>query len=118
MEHIEEAGIHSGDSACVLPPQTISKKIESEIIRQTKIIAKELNVKVDAVEVVSVDLLIVWPFKFKGSPFNFSATILFLLTYFAEDGLIKYSSKSIIFGSTSYKALNKIRKDSSVPFDS
>ena len=72
----------------------------------------------DAVEVVSVDLLIVWPFKFKGSPFNFSATILFLLTYFAEDGLIKYSSRSIIFGSTSYKALNKIRKDSSVPFDS
>ena len=45
MEHIEEAGIHSGDSACVLPPQTISKQMETEIIRQTKIIAKELNVK-------------------------------------------------------------------------
>ncbi len=45
MEHIEEAGIHSGDSACVLPPQTISKQIKSEIVRQTKIIAKELNVK-------------------------------------------------------------------------
>ena len=45
MEHIEEAGIHSGDSACVLPPQTISKQIKSDIVRQTKIIAKELNVK-------------------------------------------------------------------------
>ncbi len=45
MEHIEEAGIHSGDSACVIPPQTISKKIELEIVRQTTIIAKELNVK-------------------------------------------------------------------------
>ena len=72
----------------------------------------------EAVEVVSVDLIIVWPFKFKGSPFSLSATILFLLTYFADDGFIKYSSKSITFGSTSYKALNKILKDSSVPFDS
>ena len=72
----------------------------------------------EAVEVVSVDLIIVWPFKFKGSPFSLSATILFLLTYFADDGFIKYSSKSITFGSTSYNALNKILKDSSVPFDS
>ena len=44
MEHIEEAGIHSGDSACVIPPQNISEKIKKKINQQTKLIAKELNV--------------------------------------------------------------------------
>lgn len=44
MEHIEEAGIHSGDSACVLPPHTLPKAIVDEIKRQTKLLAKELNV--------------------------------------------------------------------------
>ena len=45
MEHIEEAGIHSGDSACSLPPYSISKEIADEIRRQTKVMALELNVK-------------------------------------------------------------------------
>ncbi|OQX27402.1 MAG: carbamoyl phosphate synthase large subunit [Desulfobacteraceae bacterium IS3] len=44
MEHIEEAGIHSGDSACVLPPISLSQKIISEIIAGTKAMAAELNV--------------------------------------------------------------------------
>ena len=44
MEHIEEAGIHSGDSACALPPQTLSKDILNKIINQTTILAKALNV--------------------------------------------------------------------------
>ena len=44
MEHIEEAGIHSGDSACALPPQTIDKTIVNEITVQTKKLAKSLNV--------------------------------------------------------------------------
>ena len=44
MEHIEEAGIHSGDSACALPPQTIDKTIVNEITLQTKKLAKSLNV--------------------------------------------------------------------------
>ena len=44
MEHIEEAGIHSGDSACALPPQTIDKTIVDEITLQTKKLAKSLNV--------------------------------------------------------------------------
>jgi carbamoyl-phosphate synthase large subunit len=44
MEHIEHAGIHSGDSACVLPPRTLSAEIQSELIRQTKVIAHELGV--------------------------------------------------------------------------
>jgi carbamoyl-phosphate synthase large subunit len=44
MEHIEQAGIHSGDSACVLPPISISREIQEEIKRQTKLLAKELGV--------------------------------------------------------------------------
>src|SRR4030066_2261427 len=44
MEHIEEAGIHSGDSACSLPPHSLSKKIVNEIKRKQKALAKELNV--------------------------------------------------------------------------
>ena len=44
MEHIEEAGIHSGDSACALPPQTLNKNTIDDIINQTKILAKALNV--------------------------------------------------------------------------
>lgn len=44
MEHIEEAGIHSGDSACILPPLTISADILTLIKEQTKKLARELKV--------------------------------------------------------------------------
>jgi len=44
MEHIEEAGIHSGDSACVLPPYSLSKTIQEEIKEQTRALAAELGV--------------------------------------------------------------------------
>jgi len=44
MEHIEEAGIHSGDSACSLPPQTLPKSVIDDIKRQTAMLAKALNV--------------------------------------------------------------------------
>ncbi len=44
MEHIEEAGIHSGDSACSLPPHSLSSDIIAEIGRQTERLAKALNV--------------------------------------------------------------------------
>jgi len=44
MEHIEEAGIHSGDSAMTLPPHTLSKRIIREIEQQTKKMALELGV--------------------------------------------------------------------------
>ena len=44
MEHIEEAGIHSGDSACILPPISISASILQLIEKQTKMLAAELNV--------------------------------------------------------------------------
>ncbi|WP_439272044.1 carbamoyl-phosphate synthase large subunit [Pseudochrobactrum sp. HB0163] len=44
MEHIEEAGIHSGDSACSLPVHTLSEEIVAELERQTIAMAKALNV--------------------------------------------------------------------------
>jgi carbamoyl-phosphate synthase large subunit len=44
MEHIEEAGIHSGDSACILPPMSIAPDILDLIEKQTKLLAAELNV--------------------------------------------------------------------------
>ncbi len=44
MEHIEEAGVHSGDSACSLPPYTLSNEIVAELGRQAKVLALELGV--------------------------------------------------------------------------
>ena len=44
MEHIEEAGIHSGDSACSLPPYSLSEEIQQELARQTKAMAIALEV--------------------------------------------------------------------------
>ena len=44
MEHIEEAGVHSGDSACVMPPQSISKDVLETIKEYTTRLALELNV--------------------------------------------------------------------------
>lgn len=45
MEHIEQAGVHSGDSACSIPPYSLSAEIVDEIKHQTRLIAKSLNVK-------------------------------------------------------------------------
>ncbi|MFO7886241.1 MAG: carbamoyl-phosphate synthase large subunit [Desulfobacteraceae bacterium] len=45
MEHVEEAGIHSGDSACVLPPYSISKEHIEEMTAAAQALAKELKVK-------------------------------------------------------------------------
>ena len=44
MEHIEEAGVHSGDSACVLPPFSLSEATQEELTRQTREMALALNV--------------------------------------------------------------------------
>jgi len=44
MEHIEEAGVHSGDSACSLPPYTLSEEIVAELGRQAEALALELGV--------------------------------------------------------------------------
>jgi carbamoyl-phosphate synthase large subunit len=44
MEHIEQAGVHSGDSACSLPPYTLSAKLQDELRRQTEAMARALKV--------------------------------------------------------------------------
>ena len=44
MEHIEQAGVHSGDSACSLPPYTLSAALQDELRRQTEAMARALNV--------------------------------------------------------------------------
>ncbi len=44
MEHIEQAGVHSGDSACSLPPYSLSKKLQDQLRRQTVVMAKALQV--------------------------------------------------------------------------
>ncbi len=45
MEHVEEAGVHSGDSACALPPQTLSDEVVAELERSVRIIADSLEVR-------------------------------------------------------------------------
>jgi carbamoyl-phosphate synthase large subunit len=44
MEHIEQAGVHSGDSACSLPPYTLSAKLQDVLRQQTEAMARALNV--------------------------------------------------------------------------
>ena len=44
MEHVEQAGIHSGDSACSLPPYSLPKRLQDELRRQTTLMAKALDV--------------------------------------------------------------------------
>jgi carbamoyl-phosphate synthase large subunit len=44
MEHIEQAGVHSGDSACSLPPYSLSKEVVEELKRQTALMANALKV--------------------------------------------------------------------------
>ncbi|MFZ7120237.1 MAG: ATP-grasp domain-containing protein, partial [Eubacteriaceae bacterium] len=44
MEHLERAGVHSGDSISIYPPQNISRRIQEELLRYTKLIALKLNV--------------------------------------------------------------------------
>jgi carbamoyl-phosphate synthase large subunit len=45
MEHVEEAGVHSGDSACALPPQTLSARVVEELERTVRTIAEALQVR-------------------------------------------------------------------------
>ena len=44
MEHVEEAGVHSGDSACALPPQTLSDDVIEQLERHTRALAESLAV--------------------------------------------------------------------------
>jgi len=45
MEHIEQAGVHSGDSACSLPPHSLDHDVQQELRRQTRLMAEALNVR-------------------------------------------------------------------------
>ena len=45
MEHVEEAGVHSGDSACALPPQTLAPSVVAELERMVRTIAEALQVR-------------------------------------------------------------------------
>ncbi len=79
MEHIEEAGIHSGDSACSLPPYSIGNDMVAEIRRQTVMMALELNVKglmnvQFAIKDGDVYILEVNPRASRTSPFVSKAT--------------------------------------------
>src|SRR5256714_13279042 len=44
MEHIEQAGVHSGDSSCSLPPNSLSREMQSDLRDQTRKLARALNV--------------------------------------------------------------------------
>src|SRR5229473_3296506 len=44
MEHVEQAGVHSGDSACCLPPHSLASHVERELRRQTELLARSLKV--------------------------------------------------------------------------
>jgi carbamoyl-phosphate synthase large subunit len=79
MEHIEEAGVHSGDSSCSLPAHSLPKKIQDEIRRQVVKLAKALNVvglmnTQFAVQDGKVYLLEVNPRASRTSPFVSKAT--------------------------------------------
>jgi carbamoyl-phosphate synthase large subunit len=45
LEHIEEAGVHSGDSACVIPPHTLSEELVTTLVEYTERIARRLDVR-------------------------------------------------------------------------
>ena len=79
MEHIEEAGIHSGDSACSLPPQSLPAPVIDEISRQTRLLAAGLSVRglmnvQFAVKAGAVFLLEVNPRASRTVPFVAKAT--------------------------------------------
>ncbi len=44
MQHVEEAGVHSGDSACIIPPVSLSEVLKQQIVEATNLLAKELKV--------------------------------------------------------------------------
>jgi carbamoyl-phosphate synthase large subunit len=79
LQHIEEAGVHSGDSACSLPPYSLSAGIIAEIERQTKVLARALNVRglmniQFAVKDAEVYLIEVNPRASRTVPFTAKAT--------------------------------------------
>jgi carbamoyl-phosphate synthase large subunit len=119
MEHIEEAGIHSGDSACVLPPHTLSDGIIDIIRRHTHALSKELRVKglmniQFAVKEEKVYVLEVNPRASRTVPFVSKATGV-PLAKIAAEAMAGKTLKSL--GFTGEKRVKHISvKESVLPF--
>ena len=120
MEHIEEAGIHSGDSACVLPPHTLKPEVCAQIKESTRALAKELgviglmNIQY-AVKNERIYVLEVNPRASRTIPFISKATGI-PLAKLATKVMLGKSLKEI--GLTSEKEITHIAiKESVFPFD-
>jgi carbamoyl-phosphate synthase large subunit len=79
MEHIEQAGVHSGDSGCSLPPFSLTQEVQAELERQVELLAKGLNVvglmnTQFAIQSGTVYLLEVNPRASRTAPFVSKAT--------------------------------------------
>ena len=120
LQHIEQAGIHSGDSACSLPPYSLSDKIQDEMKDQAINIAKELNVvglmniqfavKDDEVYIIEVN-----PRASRTVPF-ISKAIGVSLAKVASKAMIGESLKEQNFSSNLPKGLSFV-KEAVMPFD-
>ena len=110
MQHIEEAGIHSGDSTCTLPPYSLSEKIIENIKKQTVKLAKALNVKgfmniQFAIQNNNIFLLEVNPRSSRTVPFVAKAT---------GNQIVKIASKVVMGQKLKQNDLNEYIKDLNV----
>jgi carbamoyl-phosphate synthase large subunit len=136
MEHIEQAGVHSGDSACSLPPYSLSQETINELKHQTSLMAKALNVvglmnvqfaiqqsEVDGKLVDTVFVLEVNPRASRTVPFVSKATGLQLAKIaarcmvgqtLAQQGITKevtppfYSVKEVVFPFVKFPGVDTI----------
>ena len=120
LQHIEQAGIHSGDSACSLPPYSLSDKIQDEMKDQAINIAKELNVVglmniQFAVKDEEVYIIEVNPRASRTVPF-ISKAIGVSLAKVASKAMIGKSLKEQNFSSNLPKGLSFV-KEAVMPFD-
>jgi len=107
MEHIEEAGIHSGDSTCTLPPYSLSEKVISDIKKQTNKLAIALKVKgllniQFAIQNNNIFLLEVNPRSSRTVPFVAKST---------GNQIVKIASKVIMGKKLSSKMFKKNKKN-------
>jgi carbamoyl-phosphate synthase large subunit len=120
MEHIEEAGVHSGDSACSIPPYSLPPAIVEEIKKQAKALAKELDVRglmnvQFAVKDGEVFILEVNPRGSRTIPYVSKATGVPLAKVAAKVMMGKTLKE---LGLTSEKALSHVAvKEAVFPFD-
>ena len=120
LQHIEQAGIHSGDSACSLPPYSLSAEVQNEMKKQAIDIAKELNVVglmniQFAVKDEEVYIIEVNPRASRTVPF-ISKAIGNSLAKVASKAMIGKSLNEQKFTSTLPKGLSFV-KEAVMPFD-